>query len=223
MFENIKSVIFDLDGTLVDSMWMWKAIDIEFLGARNIELPDDLQNVIEGFSFHETAVYFKERFHLSESLETIKKIWLDMSYEKYTHEVPLKPGAQEFLEILKKNDITVGIASSNHLDLIHAVLKSHHVLDYFDSIHTCCEVSAGKPSPDIYNLVSKDLSTPANNCFVFEDIIMGILAGKRAGMHTCAVYDTYSIYQDEEKKKLADYYIRDYKEILTLPGKEIYG
>ena len=74
MFKNIKAVLFDMDGTLIDSMWMWKAIDIEFLGARGIPLPEDLQKRIEGMCFSETAVFFKKEFNLPESLDEIKSI-----------------------------------------------------------------------------------------------------------------------------------------------------
>ena len=72
MLQDKKAVIFDLDGTLVDSMWMWKSIDIEFLGRYGYECPDDLQRAIEGMSFSETAVYFKDRFHLPMELDAIK-------------------------------------------------------------------------------------------------------------------------------------------------------
>ena len=85
-----KAVIFDLDGTLVDSMWMWKAIDIEYLARFGLACPDDLQKEIEGMSFSETAVYFKERFRLKESLDEIKNAWIQMSIEKYRKEVTLK-------------------------------------------------------------------------------------------------------------------------------------
>ena len=93
-----KAILFDLDGTLVDSMWMWKEIDIEYLGKFGLNCPEDLQKVIEGMSFSETAVYFKNRFQLEDSLEQIKQDWISMSLYKYKHEVPLKPGAGEFLQ-----------------------------------------------------------------------------------------------------------------------------
>ena len=75
MLNNIDACFFDMDGTIIDSMWMWKDIDIEFLGQRGIDLPSDLQKRIEGKSFSETAVFFKEEFNLSESLDEIKNIW----------------------------------------------------------------------------------------------------------------------------------------------------
>jgi len=88
----IEAVIFDLDGSMVDSMWVWKSIDIEYLRKFGITLPEDLQASIGGRSFTETARYFKERFGLPDDLETIKADWNRMAWDKYTHEVPLKNG-----------------------------------------------------------------------------------------------------------------------------------
>ena len=139
MLENIKAVLFDLDGTLVDSMWMWEDIDIEYLGKRGFDLPGELQKDIEGMSLTETATYFKNRFELPESLEEIKKEWMDMARDKYCHQVPLKPGAKEFLLYLKEHQIRTGIASSNGIELVHAVLQAQGVDQYLDSVHTRSE------------------------------------------------------------------------------------
>ncbi|NCB94078.1 MAG: HAD family phosphatase [Clostridia bacterium] len=214
MLDNIKAVLFDLDGTLVDSMWMWKDIDIEYLGKHGYDLPPELQKDIEGMSLTETASYFKNRFSLKENLEEIKMEWMDMARDKYSCQVPLKPGARDFLEHLKSHGIRTGIASSNGIELVHTVLKSQKVDGYLDSIHTCCDVSRGKPHPDIYLLVADELRVSPCECLVFEDIPMGLLAGKRAGMKTCAVEDAFSAKQRVEKKKLADYYIQNYYDIL---------
>lgn len=215
MLKETKAVIFDLDGTLVDSMWMWKTIDIEFLKARGLDCPGDLQKAIEGMSFTETAGYFKERFHLSESLEDIKGIWTEMSIEKYKKEVPLKPGAGEFLHHLISNGIKAGIATSNGRNIVDAVIKALNIGEYFQVITTACEVNAGKPAPDIYLKVAEDLKAAPRECLVFEDIPAGILAGKRAGMKVCAVDDEFSREMEEEKRHLADYFIHDYFEILN--------
>lgn len=214
MLENIKAVIFDLDGTLVDSMWMWRDIDIEYLGRFGISLPEALHKDIAGMSFSETAVYFKERFGIPDSLEDIKKAWNEMAFYKYTKEVPLKPGALEFLKRLKKLGIRTGIATSNSKELVKAVVDSLHISEYLDEIHTSCEVAKGKPAPDIYLLVAECLQVAPEHCLVFEDIEEGILAGKNAGMKTCAVEDNFSLAMTEQKKQLADYYIRHYDEVI---------
>ena len=212
--ENIKAVLFDLDGTLVDSMWMWEAIDIEFLGAYGYECPDDIQRAIEGMSFSETAVYFKERFDLPLSLDEIKAVWTRMSIDKYRHEVPLKPGVLEFLKYCKANGIRTGIGTSNGSEIVDAVLTSLKVKEYFDAVVTACEVAHGKPEPDIYLEVAKRLGVQPENCLVFEDIPAGIMAGKAAGMPVIAMEDDFSADLMDEKRALADAVISDYRELL---------
>ena len=213
MLQNKKAVIFDLDGTLVDSMWMWKAIDIEYLGKFGIPLPPTLQKDIEGMSFSETAVYFKETFRIKDSLEEIKADWNRMAYEKYTKEITLKKGAKEFLQFCKEEGIKLGIATSNSRELVDATLEALNIREYFDCVMTACEVAKGKPAPDIYLAVADKVKISPAQCLVFEDIEMGILAGKNAGMEVCAIEDEFSMNQKELKKKLADYYIKDYFEL----------
>lgn len=218
MFQGIKAVIFDLDGTLVDSMWMWDDIDIEYLGRFGIKRPENFQKVLNGMSFTETASYFKERFAIPDSIEEIKSTWNTMAYEKYSKEVPLKEGAYELILELKKRGIKLGIASSNSKELVMAVIRRHGIEQYFDSINTSCEVIKGKPAPDIYELVANRLSVRAEECLVFEDVIQGIMSGKNANMKVCAVYDAYSVDSMEEKAALADYYIASFQEIATADG-----
>lgn len=210
----IKAVIFDLDGSMVDSMWIWRSIDIEYLGKFGITLPDNLQACIEGMSFSETAAYFKERFDLPDDLETIKADWNRMAKDKYAHEVPVKEGVKELLAYCKEHGIKAGIATSNSRELVESVVRAHQMESCFGCIMTACEVEKGKPAPDIYLAVAEKLAVKPENCLVFEDIIPGIQAGKAAGMQVCAVYDKYSEYQDMEKHMLADYYTYRFRELI---------
>ena len=209
MFDKIDAVIFDLDGTLVDSMWMWGSIDDEYLGAHGIKVPEDLSPLIEGMSFSDTAQYFKERFALTDSIDQIKQDWNQMAMDKYRHEVPLKSGALRLLQWLKDQGILVGIASSNSRQLIDEVLRALHIEQYFDCVCTSCEVASGKPAPDVYLLAAERLQVEPSRCLVFEDIVMGIQAGKNAGMKVCAVADDYSKDTWEQKIKEADYFVED--------------
>ena len=210
MLEGIEAVIFDLDGSLVDSMWMWRAIDIEYLGRFGIPLPEDLQSQIEGMCFNETALYFKEHFPIADPIEKIKEDWNRMAWDKYANEVPLKPGIPEFLDNCRANGIKLGIATSNSRELMDNIALVHGLQNHFSCIMTGCEVGRGKPAPDIYLAVADKLGVEPSKCLVFEDIIPGIQAGVSAGMRVCAVDDAYSAAQRETKQEMADYYIENF-------------
>ncbi len=214
MLKNTKAVIFDLDGTLMDSMSLWSDIDIEYLSRYGQKIPADLSVAIEGMSFTETAQYFKQRFSLPCGVEEIKQEWNRMAYQKYAYEVELKPGAARFLRHLREQGIPAAIASSNSQELIRASLAHHHVEDCFERIVTSCEVAKGKPAPDIYLYAADLLGVEPANCLVFEDIPMGVQAGKNAGMRVCAMEDDFSAARRALTRELADYYIRSYDEVL---------
>ena len=208
--NDFEAVIFDLDGSLVDSMWMWKAIDIEYLAGHGIEAPATLQKDIGGRSFVETARYFKDRFNLSDSIEKIGDDWNRMAWDKYTNEVPLKEGVSALLDKCMQNGIKLGIASSNSTELINQVLSSHGIKDKFQSVKSGTQVVKGKPAPDIYLTVADELGAKPARCLVFEDLVDGIKAAKNAGMTVVAVSDDYSRHSDDLKRELADDYIEDY-------------
>lgn len=215
MLTDKKAVIFDLDGTLVDSMWIWKEIDIRFLGKYGITVPEGLNDALEGFSFRETAVYFKEHFPLPLSIEEIMDTWNQMASQMYIHEIPLKDGAREFISMLKQQKYSLGIATSNSRELTKACLKANGIMDAFDYICTSNEVPKGKPEPDVYLHAARNLNVEPEQVLVFEDIPYGLMAGNRANMTTCAVKDPYSERVMEQKLQLADYYIESYYDVLN--------
>lgn len=214
MLHNIKAVLFDMDGTLIDSLWMWGAIDIEYLGKHGYAVPADLHHAVEGMSFSECAVYFKERFGLPSEVQEIKAEWVEMARDKYTHEVSMKQGAVRFLKYLKNRGIRMGIGTSNSRELLEAAMGSLHLFDYMDYWMTSCEVGAGKPSPDIYLKVAEKLKVLPEECLVFEDTLAGVQAGINAGSRVCAVADSHSKAWKPQICRLADYYIENFDEIL---------
>ena len=214
MLNNKEAIIFDLDGTLIDSMGMWKDIDIEYLGKYGIPMPEGLQKDLEGLSFYENAVYFKKRFNINESLEEIQETWLKMADYKYRNSLSLKPGAAEFLAYAKKKNMKLAIASSNSITLIESVLEANNVRDYFDVICTCDQVENSKPAPDVYLKAAELLGVSPKKCVVFEDIEKGIQSGKAAGMLTYCIHDSNSQDRESEKRALADGYIYDFRELI---------
>ena len=213
MFNDIEAVIFDLDGTLIDSMWVWEKVDEEYFARFNIEQPKEFNSEIEGRSFRETAEYFKSRFKIPRSIEEIEDDWNRMAWDKYEHEVPLKKGVMRFLEFLKKNKIKMGIATSNSRELVELVTKANGISDFFDNVCTATEVQKGKPEPDIYLMVAKGINKNPKKCLVFEVVVNGIIAGKRANMKVCAVYDESSKESTTKKIKYADYYVENFSDI----------
>lgn len=215
LLEGIEAVLFDLDGTLVDSMWVWGAVDREDFRRHGHSVPEGLQAAISGMSFTETAEYIKRTYpFFTETVEELKENWNQMAEEAYRTQVMLKPGAYEFLTYIRQQGIRTGVASSNFIGLVETVLKARGVREMFSSVHTSCEVAHGKPEPDIYLLVADELGVKPEHCLVFEDILEGIQAGKRAGMRTCAVADAASSHIWKEKCELADYAILDYTELI---------
>lgn len=213
MLKNIKAAIFDMDGTLIDSMWVWDTIDKKYLEKRNLIAPDELKKEIGHLSFEETAMYFKDKFDLKDSVQDIMNEWNNLAYEEYSTNVALKPYAKEYLTMLKNKGIKIALATSNCKMLLEVALKKHEIYHLFDVITTTDEVTRGKNFPDIYLLSAKRLNVAPNECIVFEDILPAVLGAKAAGMKVVAVKDSYSEYQRLDIIDKADLYIDDYTEI----------
>lgn len=212
--REYEAVIFDLDGTLVDSMWVWDKIDIEYLESKNLELPEGLQSEIEGMSFTETAQYFKNSFELKDSIEEIKAEWNKRAFDFYRNKIKAKEGVIEFLEQLRKNKVKIGLGTSNSIQLAMATLEGNSILEYFDVIKTSCEVEKGKPSPDIFLKVAEELNVKANKCLVFEDTLAGVMAGKSAGMDVIGVYDSKSHERQDEIGNLTIEIVKNYNKFI---------
>lgn len=220
MLDQIEAVIFDMDGTLIDSMWVWDEIDREFFHSRQIPYSKEIQHEVEGMHIEAIATYFKNKFQLLETEEELIAIWTDMAYEVYQKEVDYKHGVRRFLTHLKKKQIKMGIATSNSMEMVDAIKHRLNFQDYFHCIVTSAQVNVGKPAPDVYLEAAKQLNVKPENCLVFEDIPMGMLAGKNAGMKVCGVHDYSSMDQESQKKEYCDYYIQSFHDLFSIPNKE---
>lgn len=212
--NNIKAAIFDLDGTLVDSMWVWKQIDIDYLSKKGHSVPKNLNDEITHLSFSQTAEYFKNKFSLEDSIEEIMNDWNTMAYNYYTNDIKLKPGALQYLLKLKELGIKIGLATSNSMHLLTTTLKSNNAFELFDAITVTDEVEKSKSNPDIYLLAAKKLGVNPSECMVFEDIIAAVYGAKLAGMKVTGVYDKHSEHQIDILKKECDNYIYNYEYLI---------
>lgn len=214
MSRNIKAVIFDLDGTLIDSMWIWAQIDLDYFQYLNIEMPKNLKDEINHLSFKDTAIYFKSKFNITDSVESILETWNKMALHYYKNNVLLKPGALEYLKLLKSNNIKIGLATSNSHTLLNAALHHTNIIDFFDAIVTTDDIGTSKDCPDVYLATAQKLNVAPSNCLVFEDILEAVKGARLADMTVFAVFDKYSAYQKDELMKTSDKYIQDFYELL---------
>lgn len=214
MLSKMEGAIFDLDGTLVDSMWVWQKIDEDYLSARGLKIPTDLKSNIEYLSFEDTAKYFKSNFNIQDSVETIMNEWNQMAYKEYLENVPMKPNALEFLKTLKSSGVKIALATSNCYLLLETVLKKHEIYDLFDIIVTTEEAKKSKAFPDVFLLAAEKLKLAPESCVVFEDILPAIISAKSVGMKVVAIEEASTIATQAKIVQASDRYIIDYSELL---------
>ena len=211
---DFRAAIFDLDGTLIDSMGVWEDIDIDFLAKRHLSVPEGYISEISAKSFKEAAEYTISLFGLKERAEDIIKELNQMAIDEYGHHVPLKPYAKEYLLFLKRQGIKLGVATALPKVLYEPVLKNNSIYILFDAFSSTDEVAHGKGGPDIYLLAAKELNVPPCDCIAFEDVLAGIQGVVSAGMRAYGIYDRYSEHEQAQIQKLSKQYIYSFAEVL---------
>ena len=215
IMTGIRGVLFDVDGTLIDSMGLWADVDRIYLSRRGMAMPADLSHKLSGISVSQAADYFREVLGIRESPEAMISEWNALAYEQYRYHVPAKEDAVHLLQTLTEMGIPMAVGTSNTRQLAMTVLEVLDLKKYFQVILTGEDVLKGKPDPYIYQEAAAKLGVDARDCLVFEDIPNGIRAGLAAGARTCAVYDLFSEGETEEMKGLAHYYIRSFRDLFT--------
>ncbi len=205
-----KAVLFDFDGTLVDSLSIWKEVDILFLEKRGF-VYEETEIDFSGKTFSECAVYTKDVLGLSESVEEIKREWIDLSIELCDRFVSLKPYVKEFIRAARSASYKTAIGTANDQAIVRPILEKYDLINEFDAILTCCEVGKAKPHPNVYLTLADQLKVKPQDCIVFEDTLEGVMAGKNAGMFVYAVEDSFSLKDREEIIKSADKFITGFE------------
>lgn len=212
--KNIEGAVFDLDGTLLDSSWVWEKVDEKFLGDIGFQVPDDYVDEISPLGAERAAVYTIERFGLNEDKDDIVREWIEMAKKEYATEVVCKPYAKEFLEELHKLNIKMAVATSSDRELFMKTLEREGILKYFQKIVTVDEVERGKGYPDIYEEAARRIKVNPHKCLVFEDILAGVTGASLGEFNVVAVFDEKSKHNWEKIKSISKYSINDYKELL---------
>lgn len=210
-----KAAIFDLDGTLLDSMWVWKKIDAQFLADRGFEVTQDYTDAIKAMGWEEGARYTIDRYGLSETPQQVIDTWFDMSEEYYRFHIPMKAGAKEYLSLLHEKGVPMAVATSMEPQKnIDIVLRANGIADYFQNITMSTEVTRGKGFPDIYLLAASRLGADPADCAVFEDILAAIRGAGNGGFQTVGIYDDISEGEWPLIEKEATLAVRNWQELL---------
>lgn len=213
-FKNIKGIIFDADGTLLDSMDIWTEIGTRFLLSKNITIEKELAEEISTLSYEQAAAYYIEHFDNTATVQDIRDGVNALVKSFYFEEVVLKDGVKEFLEELKNRGIKMCVATATDKFLIEKALERNGILPYFSAVLTCGEVGAGKDSAEIYERALKELNINKDEALIFEDAHYAIVTAKNAGFKVVAIEDDAERKYKEKIKALADFYITDYKGLL---------
>ena len=211
---EIKAIIFDLDGTLIDSNTVWEDIDKVFFGKRNIVIPDDFGDRIAHIGLQNAAVYVKETFGLPDSIESILKEWDDSARDMYENSIQLKPGAKEFLEKVKKEGVLTAVATVNSPSLYVPCLRRLGVLDYFDYLMDVSKTKVGKGDNKMFALLSDEFKIEPGNTLVIEDIPTPLKTAYENGYISVAIEDPSSVKMKEDKLKYSYFYINDFRDLL---------
>ncbi len=227
----IKGAIFDFDGTLVDSMFIWDSFGEDYLRTLGIEPKENLAEAFKTFTLEQAAEYYRENYGVTLSVEEIVDGVNEMVAEIYRSKVTLKGGVREFLEGLRSRGVKMCVATVTDRPIVEEVLASLGIRDYFVEILTCAEVGYNKETPHIYSAALEVLGTKKDETIVFEDVLHALMTAKNDGFTVAAVYDKYEEKQ-VEMRAVADYYISDYKSFawnkamktaLTIAGSDSSG
>lgn len=200
----IKGVIFDADGTLLNSMGFWENVVCDLIESLGADPEEGLTRILTPMSMSEGAEYIKRVYNLDITVDEIVERENKIVFDFYSAAVTMKDGAMELLDFLKSKNIPMAIASATDRYLIESALRHLNISDYFERVYSCSEVGEGKTSPKIYLVACSFIGTKPDETLVAEDSLQALTTAKKAGFRTLAMYDKTQSGGWEELKKISD-------------------
>lgn len=217
------AAVFDLDGTLIDSMQIWREVDEEFFARRGMPVPASYQEEIAHLGFTESARYTVRRYLPRESVPAVLEEWRAQVAEKYAAadaEKYFKPGALGYVRALHAAGVKLGVATASAPELFLPVLGAGGIAELFSAFATVDEAGAHKGCPDVFLLTAEKLGVPPSECVAFEDNLTALRAAKSAGMFAVGVFDEASRALEPQIRREADLYILNFSE---MKGSRLFG
>lgn len=210
LFKMLHGAIFDADGTLLNSMHIWKELGARYLQSLNIEPEEKLSSILYPMSLERSSLYLQKRYNLKFSPEEIQRGFLEIIEGFYVNEVELKPGVRDLLESLKRKNIPMVIATSGNRNLLQAALTRNNINQYFSKIFTCSELNTNKHEPKIFLACAEFLRLKPEAIAVFEDSLFAIRTAKAAGFFTVGIEDKSNIIEREAIQNESDFYSKNF-------------
>ncbi len=210
----MKKLVFDFDGTLVDSMREWAGKMLNVLDLNGIEYPSDIIKTVTPLGDRGTAEYFIEHFKIQSSVDALIAQMDEYAIKEYTYNIPAKEAVRDTLRLLKSKGYSLNILTASPHKMLDVCLKRTGLYDLFDNVWSCDDFFTTKSDVSIYHSVAKKLDTVASECIFFDDNINALTVAKSAGMTVIGVYDDSSADMESEIRRLCDEYIYSFDELI---------
>jgi len=206
LMQNIKGVIFDLDGTLIDSMWIWGDVAEAYLRSHGAVPHSNFREALRTLNTTEEAQHYIDVYGIDLPVDEVAQGRDNLMKEYLKDVVELKAGVLQALKELKKRGVRMCIATATDRPLVEVSIERHGLDEYIEHIFTCTEENTSKSSPDIYFQAAKFLGTDISETLVVEDALYAIKTASEAGFVVAGVYDKVSDDEQDEIKSTCDYY-----------------
>lgn len=210
---DIKGAIFDVDGTILDSMKVWSQATGNFYTEHNLVLTKEEIQLFQSMTLQESLPYIVKTYKLDMTVNDVENELKQFISHAYKNDIPAKPHCTQFIKTLHQHGVRIAIATSGYPEFCKAAFERLGISEYISAYALSSEVGVNKSNPDVYLLAASRIGIAPDKCMVFEDISAGIIGAKKGGFLTCAVYDDSNKAETGELKKEADIYIRSWKEL----------
>lgn len=211
----MKGAIFDVDGTILDSMGIWVDIDTAFFALHNIDITPEQSARYMDMTFEESLQHMKHDYLPDMSIKEMCTELMKLAADAYAHTIPAKPGVCEYMRWLHNNGVKIAVATSGFKELCQSAFKRLGIFDIVEEYAFSSEVGCNKSQPDIYLLAAERLGLQPSDCTVYEDIITGIMSAKSAGFKTVAIEDDTNAHDKQRLIQHSDRYITGWNELLS--------
>ena len=212
--ENIKLFLFDLDGTILDSLKIWNDIDLLFFKNHNLIMGEDYHIAIAPLTLEETATYTKNTYKLDIDEEQIMKEWSDLAIKEYAENVNLKKGVKEFLDYLKNKNVHLAIATSCNEEMFKPWLERYGIVSYFEHFYTSQNLKINKSNTNFFKEILNEYKIEPDQILFFEDSLASMKCAKSLGFNVVAVMDKKWEKQKEEIIASSDDQIEDFSQFI---------